>query len=52
MKKTIRLTENDLTRIVRRVIESLNGYFGDLWRPVFKQWFKDKTDMDYKILSL
>lgn len=28
----------------------LNGYFGDLWKPVFKQWFKDKTGMDYKTL--
>lgn len=31
-------------------IESLNGYFGDLWKPVFKQWFKDKTGLDYKTL--
>jgi hypothetical protein len=28
----------------------LNGYFGNTWRPVFKQWFKDKTGMDYKTL--
>ncbi len=34
------------------VIVSLNGYFGDLWKPVFKQWFKDKTGMDYKTLYL
>jgi len=33
-------------------IVSLNGYFGDLWKPVFKQWFKDKTGMDYKTLYL
>ncbi len=33
-------------------IDSLNGYFGDLWKPVFKQWFKDKTGMDYKTLTL
>lgn len=30
--------------------KQLNGYFGDLWKPVFKQWFKDKTGMDYKTL--
>jgi hypothetical protein len=28
----------------------LNSYFGDIWKPVFKQWFKDKTGMDYKTL--
>jgi uncharacterized membrane protein len=33
-------------------INSLNSYFGDLWKPVFKQWFKDKTGMDYKTLYL
>ena len=33
------------------VIVSLNGYFGDLWIPVFKEWFKDKTGMDYKTLN-
>ena len=27
-------------------------YFGDLWKPVFKQWFEDKTNMGYKTLSL
>ena len=30
--------------------EKLNGYFGNTWKPVFKQWFKDKTGMDYKTL--
>ena len=30
--------------------EKLNGYFGNAWKPVFKQWFKDKTGMDYKTL--
>jgi hypothetical protein len=30
--------------------EKLNNFFGDLWKPVFKQWFKDKTGMDYKTL--
>jgi len=32
------------------VLKRLDGYFGDLWKPVFKQWFKDKTGMDYKTL--
>jgi hypothetical protein len=31
-------------------LNELNGYFGDVWKPVFKQWFKDKTGMDYKTL--
>jgi hypothetical protein len=30
--------------------DTLNGYFGNTWKPVFKQWFKDKTGMDYKTL--
>jgi len=32
------------------IINTLNGYFGDLWKPVFKQWFKDKTGMEIKTL--
>ena len=32
------------------ILRRLDGYFGHLWRPVFKQWFKDKTGMDYKTL--
>ena len=31
-------------------LSRLNGYFGDTWKPVFKQWFKDKTGMDYKTI--
>jgi hypothetical protein len=31
--------------------EKLNNFFGDLWKPVFKQWFKDKTGLDYKTLN-
>ncbi len=38
--------------IDKDAIDSLNGYFGDLWKPVFKQWFKDKTGLDYKTLTL
>lgn len=36
----------------KNAINSLNGYFGELWKPVFKQWFIDKTGMDYKTLLL
>ena len=32
------------------ISNKLNSYFGDAWKPVFKQWFKDKTGMDYKTL--
>ena len=38
--------------IDKDISDYLNGYFGDLWKPVFKQWFKDKTGMDYKTLTL
>jgi len=31
--------------------EKLNNFFGDLWKPVFKQWFRDKTGLDYKTLN-
>ena len=34
----------------RDALNQLNGYFGDVWKPVFKQWFRDKTGMDYKTL--
>ena len=33
-------------------LKRFNTYFGDLWKPVFKQWFKDKTGMDYKTLFI
>ena len=36
----------------KEAVRSLNGYFGELWKPVFKQWFIDKTGMDYKTLLL
>lgn len=46
-------SESPFVEIVDRdAISSLNGYFGDLWKPVFKQWFEDKTNMGYKTLSL
>lgn len=32
------------------ISNKLNSYFGDTWKPVFKEWFKDKTGMDYKTL--
>jgi len=32
------------------IVRQLNSYFGDLWKPVFKKWFTDKTKMDYKTL--
>lgn len=31
--------------------DELNNFLGDLWKPVFKQWFKDKTGLDYKTLN-
>jgi hypothetical protein len=36
---------NDVDRV-----KKLDSYFGDLWKPAFKKWFKDKTEMDYKTL--
>ena len=32
----------------------LDGYFGDVWRPVFPQWFEDNTGLEvheYKVLE-
>ena len=31
-------------------VRQLDSYFGDLWKPVFKKWFTDKTEMEYKTL--
>ena len=36
--------------IDKNALNQLNGYFGDKWTPVFKQWFKDKTGLDFKTL--
>jgi hypothetical protein len=47
------VSESPMSELLDKdVINSLNSYFGDLWKPVFKQWFKDKTGMDYKTLYL
>jgi hypothetical protein len=32
------------------IVRQLDSYFGDLWKPAFKKWFVDKTEMDYKTL--
>lgn len=29
---------------------SLNGLFGELWRPIFMKWFEDKTNLPIKTL--
>ncbi len=47
MKKIIRLTESDLTRIVKRIIEEKDSYN---YRGKFRdqdQWFDDKFTSDY-----
>jgi hypothetical protein len=47
MKKIIRLTESDLTRIVKRIIEEKDSYN---YRGKFRdqdQWFDDKFTPDY-----
>lgn len=31
--------------IPRTKYDALNGYFGNLWRPVFKQWFEHNTGL-------
>lgn len=31
-------------------LNSLNGLFGDLWRPIFMKWFKNKTNLPVKTL--
>ena len=32
-------------------LNQLNSYLGDIWKPIFKQWFKDKSGLDYKTLE-
>ena len=29
-------------------LDSLNGYFGDIWVPVFKKWFQDNFRIPVK----
>jgi hypothetical protein len=44
-KRTPIVSINDNDRV-----KKLDSYFGDLWKPAFKKWFVDKTEMDYKTL--
>lgn len=37
---------------VKNKSNQLNNVFGDIWKPVFKQWFKDKSGLDYKTLEV
>jgi hypothetical protein len=30
------------------IYESLEGYFGNLWKPIFKQWFQHHTGLPVK----
>jgi hypothetical protein len=29
----------------------INGYFGNLWIPIFKDWFKNTHDLELKTIS-
>jgi hypothetical protein len=46
------VSESPMVVILDKIAkEELNNFFGDLWKPIFKQWFKDKTGLDYKTLD-
>ena len=48
----VMVSESPMVVILDKIAkEELNNFFGDLWKPVFKQWFKDKTGLDYKTLD-
>jgi hypothetical protein len=32
--------------------DALNGYFGDIWEPIFKDWFKKKFGFQIKTISI
>ena len=32
--------------------DTLNAYFGDMWKPIFKQWFKENYGFDIKTFSI
>ena len=34
-----------LVEIPTRAYTSLNGYFSDNWKPLFKEWFESKTGL-------
>ena len=54
------ITQDEMERYSKRTpivsindnnkVKTLDSYFGDLWKPAFKKWFVDKTEMDYKTL--
>jgi hypothetical protein len=32
--------------------KTLNGYFDDLWKPIFKKWFEEKYGLEIKTILL
>ena len=34
-----------LLSIYPRVGQQLSNYFGDMWKPIFKKWFEEKTGL-------
>ena len=37
-----------LLLIPTSIYESLDGFFGDLWKPLFLKWFKSHTHLPIK----
>ncbi len=37
--------------IERQYTDTLNGYFGDMWKPTFKKWIKHHFDLDVKTVE-
>lgn len=41
-----------LVLVPSRIENMLNSYFGNIWMPVFKRWFKNKTGLPVKIVDI
>lgn len=37
--------------VPKTVYDSLDGFFGDFWKPIFKKWFMKKTGLKFKSID-
>jgi hypothetical protein len=33
------------------VLDALNGFFGDIWKGIFKEWFEEKTGAEVFVIN-
>jgi hypothetical protein len=33
------------------VLDALNGFFGDVWKGIFKEWFEEKTGAEVFVIN-